>query len=279
MLHAIINGKGRRLPESVSAGDSLRKVFTKSEDILTSTVFERLAYLSGPLLWQILDSTFTPRFLPSRKVVELNSIEFWPTWGQSRESLGKAVEPDVVLHLSAGDPPQSVVLIVECKLGGSQDPDQWAQEWLAYEAEYASSESPDQLWLLALGGLPFRSEETVTRFLDRIRRERDIEVKAAAADWLDLLRALDTLELRGMAERRIVLDIKQALDLHGYRAISPMWELGRISVNYGINDGSTRPLRWDEPPTIPHLVEENMSCWVESVARFRPIGAHPQLRW
>lgn len=100
MLSAILNGKGRRLPTSLPVGASLRTAFVKSEDILTSTVFERLAYLDGPTLWAVLAATFRPRILPDRKVAELERIEFWPRWGQANGTLERSVEPDFVLRFS-----------------------------------------------------------------------------------------------------------------------------------------------------------------------------------
>lgn len=60
MLSAILNGKGRRLPTSLPTVASLRMAFVPSEDIPTSTVFERLAYLDGPVFWALLAATFRP---------------------------------------------------------------------------------------------------------------------------------------------------------------------------------------------------------------------------
>jgi hypothetical protein len=248
MLNAITHGKGRHFQSDISAGDSLRKAFLRSEDMLTATIFERLAYLSGPVVWQILGLTFRPRFLPSLQIVQLEEIEFWPTWSEARGRLGKSVIPDVVLRLSAGDPPRSLVLIVECKLDGSQDPNQWAEEWIAHADEYPSSQRPDEVWLLALGGRPPLFEGAVARFVAEIHRNRGVEIQAAAGDWTDLLRALDNLDLSAITDRRIVLDIRQALDLFGYRTFSPMSELGRLAADYAIADASIGSLRWHERP-------------------------------
>jgi hypothetical protein len=120
MLSANLNGKGRRLPDGLPPGASLRMAFKRSEDILTATVFERLAYLDGDVLWQVLESTFRPKVLATPRLVTLDDVEFWPTWGQARDAIGKAVEPDVVLKLTVGNPPVKVVLIVECKLDDLQ---------------------------------------------------------------------------------------------------------------------------------------------------------------
>ncbi|MEW9305459.1 hypothetical protein [Labrys neptuniae] len=247
MLSAILNGKGRCLPESVKAGDSLRKVFVRSEDILTSTIFERLAYLDGAILWQIIGNAFRPMFLPERKIVNLIEIEFWPTWGQGRQLLNQAVQPDVVLRLSAGDPAQIWTLIVECKLGGRQEPGQWAREWLAYLAENADSESSGEIWLVALGGLmPGGPEYTVAKFTEIIRREHGATVAAVAADWSDLLKTLDRVEVSDTVNRRIIDDMKAALELHGFRQTLPMSDLIGLASHYATHGASFGALRWSD---------------------------------
>lgn len=287
MLSAILNGKGRRLPTSLPAGASLRMAFVRSEDILTSTVFERLAYLDGPVFWALLAATFRPRILPARKVAELSHIEFWPTWGQAKATLAKAVEPDVVLRFSVGDPVQEITLIVECKLGGLQYPDQWAQEWIAYQAENASEDGVAETCLLALGGLSTGAEAMVDAFTERLRKSHGIEVKAAAADWRDLLKALDGLELSRASDRLVVADVRAALALHGYSQYAPMSELGAIATSYGIGADAMDRLRWaEDTPTARSTLDamqatedgDTLAGFVKRVAPFRPIQPHGCLR-
>lgn len=47
MLVALTNGKAGRVGSEIKAGTSWRDVFRTSEDLLTATVFGRLAYLRG----------------------------------------------------------------------------------------------------------------------------------------------------------------------------------------------------------------------------------------
>ncbi|MGH6956449.1 MAG: hypothetical protein ACREEW_07260 [Caulobacteraceae bacterium] len=243
MLQAILNGKAGAIPAGVSAGDSWRRVYRSSEDLLTATTFERLAYLDGPIVWAILVSTFRGA-LPPRRVAELREIEFWPLWQEASEALGQAVEPDVVLTLSLGDPPQKIVLIVECKAGnGQQYSDQWAREWLAFDAECASTDRPDELWLLALGGVADGAARTVERFTAEIRAKWGFEIRALAADWTDLARALDEIETSSSVSARIVKDLRQALDLHGYRNVQPMAGLVADVARYPISPTSASMLR------------------------------------
>ena len=260
--------------------------FVRSEDILTSTVFERLAYLDGPTLWALLSATFRPRILPERKVAELEHIEFWPTWGQAKATLEKAVEPDVVLRFSVGDPPQEIVLIVECKLGGLQYPDQWAQEWIAYQAENASEGGASETCLLALGGLSTSAEAMVDAFTARLHETHGITVRAAAADWHDLLKALGGIEVTRATDGRVLADVRAALALHGYSQFTPMSSLGVIASGYGIKPGSMDRLRWaqdvqaaDRSPDVPDQAKgsDPLPGWVERVAPYRPIKDHRNL--
>ncbi|KQP60546.1 hypothetical protein [Methylobacterium sp. Leaf112] len=263
--------------------------FVRSEDILTATVFERLAYLDGPVLWALLVATFKPRILPERKVAELTGIEFWPTWWPAGEAAGGSVEPDVVMRFSIGDPPVDVVLVVECKLGGLQYPDQWAREWIAAQGEGAADEAVET-YLIALGGLPASAETVVEAFTGTLHETVGIEVKAAAADWRDLLRALDELDVARQPDRRIVSDVKAALALHGYAEHIPMGGLAAMVPSLGIRSGSAGALRWPgEPPqTTPAArsatapvapVNDTFAGWDNRVSPFLGLRDHPNLRW
>jgi hypothetical protein len=287
MLSAILHGKGRRLPEGVGPADSLRKVFVRSEDMLTSTVFERLSYLDGPTLWAVLAATFRPTPLPERNVVELLDLEFWPTWGQARDTLGKSVEPDVVIRLSAGDPPTTWTLIVECKFGGGlQDPGQWMNEWIACLAERENAEQPGETVLLALGGVHYDGpERMVERLAGTAKATRGLALQVAAADWTDLLWSIGQVDAPGSVARRIFEDIRSALDLHGYRRTLPLSDLSTIRMRHALGEGSAEALCWaQEPPAAaradpPRDGAECLADWPERTGAFRPIRFRPELKW
>lgn len=244
MLHAILKGKAGTLSATVSPGDAWRQVYRSSEDLLTATTFERLAYLDGPTLWAIIVSTFRSGALPARRVAELLEIEFWPIWQEAAAVLGQAVEPDVLLTLSIGDPAQRIALIVECKAGGGrQYSDQWAREWLAFQAETAVTEQPDEVWLLALGGLPESAGRTVAKFSDDIRTRWNTEIRALAAEWSDLARALDEVNAPSRVAARIIQDLRLALELHGYRNVRPMNGLADDAGQYALSPASIVALR------------------------------------
>lgn len=224
MLTAFIHGKGRRAPEDVPAGASLRKALSASEDMLTAAVFERLAYLNDNTLWELLQRTFRLPLRPHSDRAQLTALEFWPTFTGAAERLGQSVEPDLIVRFAfpSGSP---LALIIECKLGAAQDPHQWAREWLAYQAE-DGREPDEEVYLLALGGLsPHRASETVERFGREITKRWRFDIKAAAAEWIDLLSAIDAIEATTCGDRRALADVKDALKLFGFRRFHDLQDL------------------------------------------------------
>ncbi len=159
MLQAVISGKAGRFP--VANGEesvSWRKAFRISEDLLTASVFGRLAYLDDEVLWRIMRPTFGAP-LPDLRVAELENIAFWPKWTDAIEDDGK-VEPDVFLDFKLGDPVAPVRLIVEAKLWKhpSEAARQWAREWGCI---YANGDDGHAVFLCAIGGLGRKMDETV----------------------------------------------------------------------------------------------------------------------
>ncbi|MDI9849516.1 hypothetical protein QM467_15780 [Rhodoblastus sp. 17X3] len=293
MLSAILRGKSRRIPDSVTPGASLKSVFKSSEDLLTATVFERLSYLPGEILWQILCETFKPPLLQSRKVATLEELEFWPYWNKANETLKKDVEPDVVMRFSIGDPAKCVTLIIECKLGGAQHPNQWAEQWIAHAEEFRGDEAPDECFFLALGGLRNRAAETVAIFCDEITRlHGQIGIQASAADWLDLLGALRNVNEQSSSLRRIIADIQEGLALCDIRRTEALSDLVSYAARYrGTFATSEETLRLDrgevgvraEQKDLALLAESNgnvlqrdlIDDWCHVAAKFRPINTKP----
>jgi len=271
MLSAILNGKGRRLPETIAAGSSLRAAFSKSEDMLTASVFERLAYLDAPVLWKLLVATFAPRILPDEQRVELVSVEFWPMWSEASNEIGKSVEPDVVLRLDVGDPARRIALIVECKLDSFQYPDQWAQEWKACQAEMASSDEVQGTYFLALGGFRERPEQLVSRFTEFIRQKHALEIKAAAASWSDLLKAVSRMQPDCQRTRRVLADIYLALELHGFREFRGLNDLAAMPQFRSLRDLDDALTRWKTPSQARAVRDWS---FLDSSVPNRPITHH-----
>ncbi|MBB3020416.1 hypothetical protein FHR70_003497 [Microvirga lupini] len=275
MLNAILHGKGRTLPDDVKPGASLKSTFKRSEDLLTATIFERLSYLDGEIIWQLLRKTFKPDLLPNRRLASLEEIEFWPLWTKANSRLKKDVEPDVVLRFAVGDPARTVTLIIESKLDGVQYPDQWAQQWIAHDEEYSGEDGPDECYFLALGGLRGSAEMTVSTFSERIAEQHGISVQAAAADWSDLMTALDEVDIERRDVRRIVTDLQEALALHGYRRVRPLAELpscsDRLRGNFERSAAQLRSWAVSDSEPVPMTDLGDLAGWAATTMRFRPI--------
>ncbi len=283
MLIAILDGKGRTVPDGLKGGDSLRKVFKVSEDLLTATVFERLAYLKGATLWAILRATFRPDILPPRSVATLDAIEFWPRWSKANPTLEQDVEPDVVMRFTVGDPAVTATVIVECKLRDWQRADQWRKEWIAHETEFSGDDGPEMCFFLALGGLgrfAGRPQDLVAAFTEAASAGASSIIRATAADWSDLLHALHAVKIEDGPQRRVVEDLRQALALHGYRRVRPLADLasegGPRGVSFVRSAAVLRPIHPEA-----RLIEEagpvdELADWPARTASFRPLTTWPE---
>lgn len=78
MLNLIKSGKSGRNYQVIEEIEiDLKKFFKKSEDSLTSSIFERLLYLPTNIFWQILTKSIVDKELYQLQA-ELVSFEFWP---------------------------------------------------------------------------------------------------------------------------------------------------------------------------------------------------------
>lgn len=223
MLVALTNGKAGRLKSEVPSGTSWRQVFRASEDLLTASVFGRLTYLDGPALWTILRSTFPG--LPDYRMVELLDVEFWPRWLEEGEE--STVEPDVFLQFQVGDPAVRIDVIVEAKFGTApaQYANQWRRQWTAYHAarEQEGEDVPRNVYLMAIGGMGARAPLHVERLLKELGKQ-DLQIRALAANWSDLLESLEDFLGKSVVrrDRRIVTDMIEALALANYRQVETL---------------------------------------------------------
>lgn len=220
MLKAITAGKSGRIPESARPGDPWSAAMRRSEDLLTASVFGRLAYLEPSLLWSLLRATFGSA-LPEFRVAELETVEFWPTWYDPTTK--GTVEPDVFMQFKLGDPSKSIALIFEAKLGQHQYPLQWEREWVAYQNLITQGDADaDEVFLLAIGGLTGHRLVLIENFSKTIHTKTsgEVSINAVAADWRRLADAVDQhSKVTAGANARILADIGEALALCGYRNV------------------------------------------------------------
>ncbi len=225
MLQAIVSSKAGRLPVGVGEESvSWRHAFKMSEDLLTAAVFGRLAYLEDEVLWRVMRRTFGSP-LPDLKVAELVDISFWPRWTDALEA-DREVEPDVFIDFKLGDPPTSVRLIVEAKLGKHpmQEAQQWAREWVAYKN--ANGDDEQIVFLCAVGGLGRNIGATVERIAAELAAQGH-DIKVAAAGWDRLLDALEAEREKPMTrpQARIIDDMITALGLADYQHLKLLGDL------------------------------------------------------
>ncbi|MDH0645823.1 F-box domain-containing protein [Pseudomonas sp. GD03858] len=153
MLNAIMAGKKRGTGlqgEAFSPEEA-----EGAEDVITATVFERLAYLPDEQFCAVMHDLLGESFGP------LQEIQYWPSW-KSRDNT--KVEPDLVLH----DGRRTVV--VEAKRHDHRDqqsPAQLARELLA---GWHGEQLEDGCILLALGGLSYPIDSARLRLEDALQR-------------------------------------------------------------------------------------------------------------
>ncbi|MBU2983474.1 hypothetical protein KO498_16835 [Lentibacter algarum] len=222
MLHAILSSKAGRLH---SSEDSVRwrDIFKGSEDLITATLFERLAYLSGPTAWALLRAAMGGHG-DTFRMAELAELEFWPMWPHKARTMG--VEPDVFLQFDLGDPAQRFHVIVESKFAGNgQSSEQWAVQLSAY-AQLLSEDltAADHVVYLAIDGIS-KGEQWQKDMLEAVKahplvQEANVEnVSFEMCDWKDLAKACATTKPATPQERRILGDMTKALGLFGYHHV------------------------------------------------------------
>lgn len=219
MLAAVLNGKRRG--SGVAGKPLILGSAQGAEDLLTATVFERIAYLPESVC-----ATFFDYLLGVQEPVgSLSSIEFWPSW-----TLGeKRIEPDVVLYGS-----ERTVLVEAKRYDDSQQQyaAQLANELKAgWECEYIG----DNVLLLTVGGLVDYSQETAVRLRGEIDQKLDrtsLDYELVCRSWYNLYQALEATvgevskdSVPGL--KRLLDDIASTFEWHGLRTQASCW-LGQL---------------------------------------------------
>lgn len=193
-----------------------------NEDVLTSSVFERLLYLSDQRFWEILSAAIgnEPEIVPwlaeSSEIVEAN---FWPSYSFTEALLAPAAqrrEPDMVIRTPR------LILIIESKLeSAEQYPLQWAEQVLAVRGSLGQ-----QLPIvhLAIGG--FGRYPSLKRVEDMQERARTLlgdfadsalKVRFEACSWYQLASAVAQLRPSLGNERRLLRDVLNVFAWYGIR--------------------------------------------------------------
>ncbi|WGE57105.1 hypothetical protein [Actinobacillus equuli] len=224
MLSAILHGKktgtgfaGTRLKIGETQG---------AEDVLTSTVFERIAYLPNETFTQFIKCLFNEK----EDTGYLKEIDFWLAW----EWNSSFVEPDVLLTGSNG---QSI--IIEAKRYDYLQ-QQYAEQ-LAKELIAASQNGIANPILLTIGGMAEYNEKSLNHLRKQVEQELakfsgTFSYKIYCVSWQDVYLALDKAVKHHKNEAfllRLLNDIREAYEWHGIRHQPRQWlsGLSRYSLN------------------------------------------------
>jgi hypothetical protein len=193
MIHAVRKGKTK---------------LGRSEDSLTSLVFQLLSYLPDELFRSIICSALRNN-VREEKLGRLTEVEFWPKWDAAKiDSRSRFIEPDVFLRF------ENLDMIVEAKRYDEkgQYRQQWQNEFQAYLNEYPEREKTVILW--ALGGINDLDNDAV-EFDGQI-------IKVFKSTWTMLVNAVQfEHQKQGLSPRsshlnRIFSDLIFAFQFHGF---------------------------------------------------------------
>lgn len=220
MLSAVLNGKRRG--SGLVGRDFLLGDTEGAEDLLTASVFERLAYLPDEVFKDVMSRLLGKENAPGA----LKEITFWPSWYESKE--GRRVEPDVVLKCAGR------VVIVEAKRYDGVE-QQYADQ-LANELSAAKKKEIVQPILLAVGGMWNDGKEEA----DRLRKEvsdtlsSQYDYDLIFVSWRQLYKALAEAVRKQSGNsglQRVLKDVELAYDWHGVRHQERRWLKGLQSID------------------------------------------------
>lgn len=224
MLSAVLHGKKTG---TGFAGLSLKLgEMQGAEDVLTSTIFERIAYLPDEIFCLFINSLLGN----TENISSLVDINFWYALEDHK---GKRVEPDVLLTDSNGR-----VIIVEAKrydYAQQQYPYQLANEIIALHCSKESIENPI---ILAIGGMASYDEHSCLRLrshIDEVLQEKgfNLPYQLYICSWQTLYFHLKTAIHSHLSAGlvRLLQDIKAVYHWHGIRYEPRRW-LNQLNVTH-----------------------------------------------
>ncbi|MGR6861678.1 hypothetical protein ACU5EH_15930 [Aliivibrio salmonicida] len=224
MLKAIIHGKAGRIEHNENDSVSWSSLFKAREDLLTSTVFERFAYLSDAVQAHIIHHWFKECSGITIEILgEFISISYWPRFEHAHEQGINQVEPDLILHFTHCN----ILIEVKPPAGGDQYFKQWHKEIESFLQSDIEAEKP--LYFLAIGRIEkcqakIWANEILPKF-DRLKGMAAIEWREIAELIMDLVYEdhLVGKTLLNKQERRVLDDILAGLSLYGLQVSPFKW--------------------------------------------------------
>ncbi|MCL1114297.1 hypothetical protein L2703_11945 [Shewanella basaltis] len=254
MLKAILHGKAGRIEQNTDESVSWSSLFKAREDLLTSTVFERFAYLSDAVQACLLGHWFKSHHgKPTDVFGEFKGITYWPRFSLHQASLSNQVEPDSIFHFDLCN----IIVEVKPPTGGDQYLVQWQREIESFiQSEQGQGKD---LYFLAIGRIkPADASKWAKPLLDKFESLKSI----AALEWSVVTEQLVELineESAGFnlnlskQDRFILFDMLEGLSLYGLQ-ISPFkWaelkshSLYNLSLHHDVLEGNFVELVAGEP--------------------------------
>ncbi|WP_323165512.1 F-box domain-containing protein [Pseudomonas bubulae] len=212
MLNAVISGKKR------GTGLEGNKLFLGladgAEDVITASIFERLAYLPD----DIFSATLTSLLGVSFGAIE--EIDFWPSWYFPD---GRRVEPDVVIS----DGQQS--LLVEAKRHDHSRQQYAGQLAAELQAGWHDGKLSEDCILLTLGGLTDLShiarKKLYQEIIMALPLDNDYHFRLVCCSWQQLFCTLED-EIKKQCEpglHRMLSDVSDCYSWHGLRTHRILW--------------------------------------------------------
>ncbi|MFS1864677.1 hypothetical protein [Vibrio breoganii] len=226
MLKAILHGKAGRIEHNKDESVSWSQLFKAREDLLTSTVFERFAYLSDALQKHLIQHWFKAHSGEVPQCFgEFKSISYWSRFTHEHDEGSNQVEPDLIIHFD------NCNILVEVKppAGGDQYFEQWQKEIESFLQ--SEDDSPKDLYFLAIGRIEQKQAQKWASEL--LREQKNNQLKGIAAiKWDAVTSNIVELLNNGQAsnalnissqEKRILNDILDGLSLYGLQTSPFTW--------------------------------------------------------
>ena len=213
MLKAILHGKAGRIEHNKDESVSWSKLFKAREDLLTSTIFERFAYLSDEVQHTLLEHWFQQYHgtIPAN-FGEFVDITYWQRFSHEHDEGKNLVEPDLILHFDQCN----IIVEVKPAAGGNQYFGQWYKEIESFLQ--AEEDNHKQLYFLAIG----RIEQADAVRWAKLLLSKQQQLKGIAALKWDAV-TTQLLKLVGEQSKcklskqdaRIIQDMLDGLSLYG----------------------------------------------------------------
>lgn len=208
MFKALRSGKASKLGIALENFDT-DSLFSP-EDLLTSSIFERLQYLPAPIFARLISKKIE---LPENS--NLTTIQYWPRWSAKNRNY---VEPDLLVRFE-NKHREICDLIVEAKRGdrnNAQDGDQWINQLKAYfEENNELYNVGSKVYFLAIGGKMKHSDFKSFEF-DNQRFDKNHVVQL---DWSELAKRAFEMSRTGtdnLSEKYILSDVVEILSQFGF---------------------------------------------------------------